>query len=96
MATIDMRRGHNLSVDIAKTKAEQLAQEMQSKFDLEWRWDGDRIRFESVRGAAKGTTGQVSVTSSEVRVEMDLPFLLRALKGTISSRVQEKLEQLLG
>ena len=96
MATIDMRRSHNLGIDAAKGKAEQLAQEMQSKFELEWRWDGDKIRFESVRGAAKGTTGTVSVNASEVRVEMDLPFLLRALKGTIGSKVQEKLVALLG
>jgi len=96
MATIDIRRAHNVGVDVAKAKAEDLAREMKDKFELDWSWEGDRIRFKSERGVAKGTSGQVTVTPSEVRVEIDLPLLLRALKGTISSRVNEKLDSLLG
>ena len=96
MATIDIRRAHSVGVDEAKGKAEELAKEMKVKFELDWSWDGDRIRFKSERGVAKGTSGQVTVTAAEVRVEIDLPFLLRALKGTISSRVHEKLDTLLG
>jgi putative polyhydroxyalkanoate system protein len=95
MATIDIRRAHTVGMDDAKAKAEQLAKEMKAKFDLDWSWEGDKIRFKSERGVAKGTSGQVTVTPAEVRVEIDLPLLLRALKGTISSRVNETLDTLL-
>ena len=95
MATIDVSRNHSLSKDEAKKRAEDLAKSMQQKLDLDWRWDGDRIVFEAPRGAAKGTKGSVEVTESNVRVQIDLPFMMRVLKGTVEAKVNEKLAQLL-
>jgi putative polyhydroxyalkanoate system protein len=95
MATIDVRKNHALSKDEAKKKAEELAKSMQQKFDLDWKWEGDRIVFAAPRGAAKGTSGSVDVGDRDVRVQIDLPFLLRMLKGTVESKVNEKLNQLL-
>jgi putative polyhydroxyalkanoate system protein len=95
MATIDVHRTHTLSKDEAKRRAEDLAKAMQQKLDLEWRWEGDRILFEAPRGAAKGTKGSVQVTEKDVRVQIDLPLLLRMLKGTVESKVNEKLSQFL-
>jgi putative polyhydroxyalkanoate system protein len=95
MATIDVHRTHTLSKDEARRRAEDLAKAMQQKLDLEWRWEGDRILFEAPRGAAKGTKGSVQVTEKDVRVQIDLPLLLRMLKGTVESKVNEKLSQFL-
>jgi putative polyhydroxyalkanoate system protein len=95
MATIDVRRSHALSKDEAKRRAEDLAKSMQQKLDLDWRWEGDRIVFEAPRGAAKGTKGTVDVTDQDVHVQIDLPFMMRVLKGTVESKVSEKLSQLL-
>ncbi len=95
MATIDVRRNHTLSKEEARKRAEALAASMQTRFDLDWRWDGDRIVFEAPRGAAKGTKGSVEVSDREVRVQIDLPLLLRVMKGTVESKVQEKLGQVL-
>ena len=95
MSTIDVRRSHTLSKEEAKKRAEELAKSMQSRFDLDWHWQGDHIVFEAPRGAAKGTKGSVEVTANEVRVQIDLPFMLRMLKGTIESKVSEKLGQVL-
>ncbi len=94
MATIDVRRTHTLSKDEARKRAEAIAASMQEKLGIEWRWEADRIHFEAPRGAAKGTRGTVSVSDTEVRVEIDLPFLLRVLKGKVESKVNEKLDQL--
>ena len=95
MATIDVRRSHTLPKDEAKKRAEGLAKSMQERFDLDWHWEGDRIIFDAPRGAAKGTRGSVEVGETDVRVQIDLPFLLRMMKGTVESKVQEKLVQLL-
>jgi putative polyhydroxyalkanoate system protein len=95
MPTIDVRRSHALPKDEAKKRAEELAKSMQSRFDLDWRWEGDHILFEAPRGAAKGTKGSVEVTDNEVRVRIDLPLLLRLMKGTVESKVHEKLLQVL-
>jgi putative polyhydroxyalkanoate system protein len=95
MATIDIRRTHTLAKDEAKKRAEELAKAMETKLDLQWRWEGDHIRFEAPRGPAKGTSGTVEVTDSSVRVQIDLPFMLRVLKGKVESKVNEKLSQVL-
>jgi putative polyhydroxyalkanoate system protein len=95
MATIDIRRTHTLAKDEAKKRAEELARGMEGKLGLQWQWEGDHIRFEAPSGPAKGTTGTVEVTDSIVRVQIDLPFLLRVLKGKVESKVNEKLDQVL-
>jgi putative polyhydroxyalkanoate system protein len=95
MATIDIRRTHTLAKDEAKKRAEELARGMEGKLGLQWQWEGDHIRFEAPSGPAKGTTGTVEVTDSLVRVQIDLPFLLRVLKGKVESKVNEKLDQVL-
>jgi putative polyhydroxyalkanoate system protein len=95
MATIDVTRSHSLPKEEAKKRAEDLAKSMQEKFSLEWKWSGDSIFFDAPRGAAKGTKGEVRVTEKDVRVQIDLPFLLRVMKGTVESKVNEKLNALL-
>jgi putative polyhydroxyalkanoate system protein len=95
MATIDVRRNHALPKDEARKRAEDLAKSMQQRFDLDWHWEGDRILFEAPRGAAKGTKGSVVVGDTDVHVQIDLPFLLRMMKGTVESKVNEKLAQIL-
>jgi putative polyhydroxyalkanoate system protein len=95
MSTIDITRPHTLPKDEAKKRAEELAKSLESKFNLAWRWEGDAIHFDAPGGAARGTKGEVAVTDKEVRVRIDLPFLLRVMKGTIEGKVHEKLAQLL-
>ncbi len=96
MATIDITKNHSLPIDDAKAKAEELAKGMESKFGLQWKWDGNTIRFDAPSGAAKGTKGEVAVSDKAVRVAIDLPFMLRVMKGTIEDKVNEKLSSLLG
>ncbi|MCC6645019.1 MAG: polyhydroxyalkanoic acid system family protein [Polyangiaceae bacterium] len=97
MATIDLRRTHALAPDDARAKAEELARAMEAKLGIVWRWDGDQIvRFDAPSGAAKGSKGQVTLTADSVRVEIDLPFLLRALRGVVEGKVRARLDALLG
>jgi putative polyhydroxyalkanoate system protein len=94
MATIDISRAHTLTLDEAKKRAEELAKGMVERFAIQWRWSGDSILFEAPGGAAKGTKGEVNVTDKNVRVQIDLPFMLRVMKGTIEDKVREKLAKL--
>ncbi len=96
MATIDIKRSHNLGVDEAKKRAETLAKSMEAQLGIRWSWEGNKIKFDAPSGAAKGATGIVSVDGSAVRVEVDLPFLLRAVKGTVEGKINQKLNELMG
>ncbi|MCB9565896.1 MAG: polyhydroxyalkanoic acid system family protein [Myxococcales bacterium] len=95
MATIDIRRPHSFDKETAKSKAESLAKSMQEKLGLQWSWQGDAIAFNAPSGMAKGTTGKVAVSEREVHVAVDLPFLLRAAKGKVESKITEKLDEIL-
>jgi len=95
MATIDIQRAHTLSKDEARKRAEALATAMKEKLGLAWSWQGDQILFEAPSGPAKGTKGTVDVSDKLVRVQIDLPFILRVLKGKVESKVNEKLDEVL-
>ena len=95
MATIDISRAHTLSKDDAKKKAEELANGMKEKLGLDWKWAGDNIEFKAESGAAKGAKGEVRVSDKDVRVLVDLPFMLRVMKGTIEEKITQKLTSLL-
>jgi putative polyhydroxyalkanoate system protein len=94
MSTIDITRAHTLPIEDAKKKAEEIAKSMEQRFSIVWKWEGDTIHFDAPSGAAKGTKGELRVTSKDVRVAIDLPFMLRMLKGTIEDKVNEKLDKL--
>lgn len=94
MSTIDITRAHSLPLDQAKQKAEELASGMASRFGIAWKWEGDTIRFDAPDGMAKGTKGAVTVSDKDVRVAIDLPFMLKMMKGTIESKIKEKLDAL--
>lgn len=96
MATIDIRRNHTLGLEAAKEKAAGLADGMKEKLGLDWAWDGNNIKFNASSGMAKGVTGKVTVEAESIRVEIDLPFLMRAMKGTIESKVNQNLDRALG
>ncbi len=95
MATIDITKNHALPIEDAKKKAEDLARGMEQKFGIQWKWDGNTIRFDAPSGAAKGTKGEVAVSTQQVRVAVDLPFMLKVMKGTIEDKINEKLATLL-
>jgi putative polyhydroxyalkanoate system protein len=95
MATIDISRSHDLDRDEARRRAETLAKSMQDRLGIRWHWEGDKIRFDAPSGAAKGASGTVHVDPRDVRVEVDLPLLLRAIKGTVESKINQKLDALL-
>ena len=96
MATIDIKKAHSLGKATAREKAEKLARDMQGELGIKWNWEGDRIKFDAPSGAAKGANGTITVEDSLVRVEIDLPFLLRAIKGTIEGKVNDKLKDAIG
>jgi putative polyhydroxyalkanoate system protein len=93
MATIDIKRNHSLGLETAKTKAAELADGMKDKLGIVWRWDGNQIKFDAPSGMAKGATGQVTVSDTSIRVEIDLPFMLRPMKGMVEGKVTEKLDR---
>lgn len=95
MSTIDIRRKNTHGKAAAREKTEHLAARMKEKFGLNSEWQGDVLGFEAPKGAAKGTKGKIHLAEDTVRVEVDLPLLLRGFKGTVEKRIEEELDKLL-
>lgn len=88
MATIDIKRAHQLPRDEARSAAENVAKRLEQKLEATWRWVGEDIVFE-----ATGAKGKMTLTPGQVRVEIDLSFLLRPLKGKVEQKTNQYLDE---
>lgn len=95
MATIDIERPHGMTEQAARARAEQLARRLEAKRGVRWFWEGATMRLDAPQGPAKGVKGKVRVDEKNVRIELDLPILLRAMKGVVESMLHEKLDNVL-
>jgi putative polyhydroxyalkanoate system protein len=88
MGTMSISKKHNLSHKKAKEAAQQVANDLQQRFDLAYVWRGDRIEFER-----PGLRGEMHVGKDEVRLDCQLGFLLSALKSAIEKEVHKEFDK---
>ncbi len=89
MPSISVTRHHNLDHKRAKTAAEKIARDLKKRFELEYAWDGDHIAFER-----PGLSGTLKVGKTDVRLDVELSFLLLPLKGPIERAIDKELDTL--
>ncbi len=61
---------------------------------LDLNWEADRLNFQA-RALAQAITGRLDVLDDKVRLEIDLPWLLRLLGRTITRQVRGRGRELL-
>ena len=91
MGTMSVAKKHNLSHVQAKEAAQQVADDLQKRFDLSYVWRGDCVEFER-----PGLSGEMHVGKDEVRLDCQLGFLLSALKSTIEKEVHKEFDKRFG
>lgn len=89
MADIDIRRAHALGLEGARAAAERMQEKLASKFQLKGDWRGNTLHFER-----PGVTGSLAIAEKDVHLSVALGFLLKAMKGSIQSAVEEELDKL--
>jgi len=94
MATIQITRSHSKTIEELKTKVNEMSGSLDAKYAVKGRWQGDSMILEGT-GMSRGVTGRIDVTATTVRVEIDLPFLLRPMKGQVEQSVTRKLDKVL-
>ncbi len=90
MASIDITRNHKLSRADVRTKVEEVLARIKGETGLVGTWSGDVFKI------TKPADGSFTVSDTSVRVVLDLPFLLRPLKGKIEERINGELTRALG
>lgn len=80
-----------MSRTAAQGAADELANDLAAKFDIDYGWEDDTIHFER-----SGVQGQITVAEKEIRVQAELGLLLSFLKGRIEQEVVRYLESHFG
>ena len=91
MSRIDITRKHDLPLSEARKKIERVAKSIEKRFDIQYGWDGDTLKFER-----SGVHGQIVLTKATVRVFAHLSFLLIPLKGAVEGAIEKQLEKEFG
>ena len=91
MAVIVIEKKHKLSHKKAKESAAKVADDLNARFDLEYTWNGDQIKFRR-----PGLTGALHVGKDAVRLDCELGFMLSLLKPTIEAEVHKQFDRYFG
>ena len=62
---------------------------------LDMDWEGDRLNFQA-RALAQAITGRLDVLDDSVRLEIDLPWMLRLVTEIIAPQIRSRGRELLG
>ena len=89
MADIEIHRAHNLGLKAARTAADRMAETLGRKFDLKGSWAGNVLRFER-----PGVSGSLAISDKDLNLSVALGFLLKAMKGSIQSAIEQELDRL--
>lgn len=91
MSAIAIAKKHSLSHKKAKDAAEKVADDLNARFDLEYRWKGDNIEFRR-----PGLSGCLHVGKDSVRLDCELGFMLSLLKPAIETEVHKQFTKYFG
>lgn len=89
MATIRIDRPHHLSHADAKSLVERIARDLEKRFGLSWRWQGDDVQF-----TRPGVSGFLRVGATHLVLEVRLGVLLSPLKPAIERQMNAQLDAL--
>jgi putative polyhydroxyalkanoate system protein len=89
MADIDIKRAHNLGLKAARAAADTMAEHLGQRFGLAGKWAGNVLAFER-----PGVTGSLAVGDKDVRLVVNLGFLLKMMRPSIEGAVHEEMDKL--
>jgi putative polyhydroxyalkanoate system protein len=91
MPQISIQRRHNLSHDEARAAAEKVAAHLKERFDLDYHWQGDVLQFNRT-----GVNGKMVVNPSDLRLDVQLGFMLGMFATSIEREIHKNLDEVLG
>jgi len=91
MSVIDMCAHHTMSKEDAQQAADDLAQDLARKFNIDYGWEDDEIHFER-----PGVNGFISVGKNEIRIRAHLGLMLMMLKTRVEDEIVRYLESHFG
>ena len=90
MSDISFVRHHSLPIAKAKRLVQQAADDLAAEYALSSEWHGDTLHFHRL-----GVDGLMSVTDSQIQLEVTLGLLLKKLRGRFAHYIERDLDRLL-
>lgn len=90
MSVIDIHRTHTMDKQHAREAAETLAADLSRRFDVNYAWEGDVMKFKR-----SGVQGQLTINHGDLHVYLELGLLLRPMKGRIAQEIESQLDQII-
>ena len=87
MASIEILRSHSKPVKDAKKSVDRVAKHIADKFDVQSRWDGNTLHF-----SRSGVDGSIAVSAKQIRVSVNLSFMLMMLKGSVEKEIHRYMD----
>ncbi|MBQ0720952.1 MAG: polyhydroxyalkanoic acid system family protein [Gammaproteobacteria bacterium] len=88
MATINIRRSHQLPLEEIKQKAEQLAENLTLRIGGRYRWQGDTVHY-----SYTGVKARIDCAASDILIDIKLNFVASVFRGTIEEEVRDTLDK---
>ena len=88
MATIHVKRNHNLDMKHIRKEVEHLAEKLKEELSIDYQWDKDRLIFKRT-----GANGFIAVGKDDLEIEIKLNLVLTPLKGTIEKSITNYLNE---
>ena len=88
MSRIDVHAMHRMKLEDAQNAADQLAQDLARKFDIEYGWDEDTIVFER-----PGIHGTITIDAKEIRILAQLGLMLSMFRDRLEAEVRRYLAE---
>ena len=83
-----IRRNHQLGIDEAKSRANDIAGHLEQQFSLTSNWVGDRLM---VRG--NGVDGHLAVAEESIELVVRLGFALKLMEGPIRRAIESTIDE---
>jgi putative polyhydroxyalkanoate system protein len=91
MSNIDIHHSHTKTPEQAREAVEDVARKLAERFDFEYRWEGDTLKF-----SRSGVDGRIRLTPERLHVDARLGFMLSMLQGPIEAEIRRVLEDKFG
>lgn len=89
--SIDIRHSHSLPHAKARKAVEEVAEKLAERFEFDYAWDGDTLKFNR-----SGVDGKIALAPKSLHVTAKLGFLVSAFKGPIENEIRRVLDERFG
>ncbi len=88
MPKIHLTYQHNLGLDQAKARIDELAQQLRDRLAVNYNWRDNEVEF-----SRTGASGSILVEDKSVTADVELGMMFVAFKGEIERQLKSFFEQ---